>query len=103
MVRIHAARNLTELTIVRDHLAARGIATEVRNQFASAALGEVPWTATWPELWVVDERDAALAARIIAEVSESDAAEHAWRCARCGEEVDGTLARCWNCESARPE
>lgn len=103
MVRVHTARNLTELAIVRDHLAARGIATEIRNQFTSAALGEVPWTSTWPELWVVDERDAPLAIRLIAEASRGAGAEQPWHCAVCGEEVDATLARCWNCERERPE
>ena len=103
MVRVHTARNLAELAIVRDHLAARGIATEVRNQFTSAALGEIPWTSTWPELWVVDERDAPLATRLITEASRADATEPAWRCPTCGEEVDAVLARCWSCESVRPE
>lgn len=103
MVRVYTARHVTELAVVREYLGARGIATEVRNEFKSAALGQLPWTSTWPELWVVDERDAPLATRLISEASRADATEPAWRCASCGEEVDAVLARCWNCESARPE
>ncbi len=103
MVRVYTARHLTELAVVREHLAARGVATEVRNEFAGAAQGGIPWAWSWPELWVVDERDAPLALRLIAEASRADAIEQPWRCAACGEEVDSTLARCWNCESAHPE
>ncbi|MBK7975991.1 MAG: DUF2007 domain-containing protein [Deltaproteobacteria bacterium] len=104
MVRVHTARNLAELAIVRDHLAARGIATEIRNQFAGAALGEIPWTSTWPELWVVDERDAGLAQRLIAEAGGAAEASCAvWTCRSCGEQVEETFARCWNCEAELPE
>ncbi|MFN7950521.1 MAG: DUF2007 domain-containing protein [bacterium] len=103
MIRVHSAKTLAELKLAQDHLAAYGIASEVRNQFKTAALGDLPWTETWPELWVADESDAARARLLLAVVHESpDPRGPPWRCPRCAESVDADFARCWNCEAERP-
>jgi hypothetical protein len=103
MIRVHSAKNLAELSLVRDHLDAHGIATEIRNQFVGAAMGEIPWTQTWPELWVVNDADASRAEQLIGQaIGPGAATQPAWKCGACGEEVEGGFARCWNCEADRP-
>ncbi len=47
-------------------LESAGIASVVRNAYLNGALGELPPTAIWPELWLLDARDEAKAAQLLA-------------------------------------
>ncbi len=47
-----------------------GIACELHNRYLNGALGDIPADQCAPELWLVDERDEAMARRLI------DAAAH---------------------------
>lgn len=103
MIRVLSAQTLAEVKLAQDHLAAYGIASAVRNEFKIAALGELPWTETWPELWVESDADAARARLLLAVVSEApDPLGPPWTCPRCGEQVEATFVRCWQCEAQRP-
>lgn len=81
-------------------LEAEDIRTELRNAGASGIAGEVPYTQVYPELWVLNNRDEKRARAIIHEYRQKDAdtpAAPAWKCANCGETVDGVYTECWNC------
>ena len=46
-------------------LEAEGIRTEIRNQGASGATGEVPFAQVYPELWVLNNGDEARAKEFV--------------------------------------
>lgn len=43
------------LGLLQSELAAKGIRFEVKNIALQTALGELPPTAIWPEIWVLDD------------------------------------------------
>ncbi len=64
-------------------LDAAGIGCELHNRFATGALGGLPPDQCAPEIWLHDERDTALARRILeAARSGPPAGATRWRCAR---------------------
>lgn len=80
----------------------QGIATLLRNQYVSMARGELPFTDTWPELWLVDDQDWDRARAILsAQTTAANPAEE-WTCARCGETSEGQFSSCWNCSQDKP-
>lgn len=97
-----------DFTIV-DHmrtiLEAAGIRTELRSAGASGRAGVVPYTQVYPELWIRNNRDENRARSIILDYREKEAASPLspeWRCAKCGETVDGIFTECWNCGTPSP-
>lgn len=87
-------------------LESEGIRTEVRNEGGASLAGEVPFTQVFPELWVLETKDVDRAKRILEEYQEkpSPTVEQFpdWTCPKCGEQVDGGYAECWNCGSPMP-
>ena len=72
----------------------------MRNDELSTALGEIPFVACYPELWVVDDevypRARLLLDKWLAESNEKTA----WQCP-CGEVLEGQFETCWKCGSER--
>ena len=69
----------------------------IRNQYLSAAVGEIPPSEAWPQLWVADQNFEC--AKKIIEDTETDSSESqkVLICPNCSEEVEGQFAVCWNC------
>lgn len=88
LVTIHHYRNL---------LAAEGIRTTIRNEYLGAVLGDIPFTDTWPQLWVVNDLDYDRAKQLIDGSALDESPADAWKCRKCGEENEGQFAACWNC------
>ena len=82
----------------KDLLAKEGIECLLRNEQLSAALGEIPFTECFPELWVVDA-EVYPRARLLLEAwlktADPDAAD--WVCGGCGETLAGNFSACWAC------
>jgi len=76
-----------------------GIKFVVRNQYLSGAMGELPITECWPEIWVTDQQEFEQAMDIVriatAELTNNSGP---WHC-RCGEQNEGQFASCWKCGS----
>jgi hypothetical protein len=68
----------------------------MRNEYVSGVTGEVPVFETWPELWVVHDRDYDRAAEIIRTVF-TDTPGDPWLCAGCGEQNEASFEFCWQC------
>jgi hypothetical protein len=98
---LYSSPNAMLVNHVRNLLEAAGIEARMKNEFLGGGAGELPPTEAWPELWVADE-DYPGARRIVDEL-EQDVALPPWRCANCGEEVEGQFSVCWNCGAPRPE
>ncbi len=83
-------------------LTVAGIPCELHNRYLNGALGEIPADQCAPELWLVDERDEALARKIIAAaISGPPAGGTPWRCTRCGETLEAQFTECWQCGAPR--
>ena len=87
---------------VRAALESRGLRIAVRNEFLAGALGELPAQECWIEICVADE-DAALARRILAELSAPGRARSVWRCPGCDELIEPQFTQCWACGGFRED
>ena len=88
--------------LLRERLAAEGIVCLVRNDELSTALGEIPFVECYPELWVVDD-EVYPRARLLLEqwLEEVTLVQKNWRCAECGEILEGQFESCWKCGKER--
>ena len=80
----------------RGLLEAQGIEVTLRNEYVSGVTGEVPVFDTWPELWVVRDRDYERARNILASAL-GEAAGEPWQCRLCGEHNEASFDFCWRC------
>lgn len=101
MRRLYTSADGVWVGYLRALLDAEGIAGVVKNGFLSSAMGELPPHECWPELWVAEE-DYAAAERLLASATATVPGAP-WRCAGCGESVDGELGVCWSCGRAAPD
>jgi hypothetical protein len=88
-IAVHHAKNL---------LAAEGIAAEVRNEFLSSAMGELPPAECQAEVWVLNDEDAARAYGVLRRPAPSGPD---WRCSGCGEVSGPQFTQCWKCGALR--
>jgi len=103
MKRVYVGADAVTAGLLQSALEARGIACLLRNQYLAGGAGELPPTACWPELWVLDERDEVLAQRLIAGALPTAPAEGpAWTCS-CGEALEPQFGQCWRCGAWRDE
>lgn len=97
MKKVHSAENSVELGFIKGMLEQDGINCLVKNQNLSGALGEIPPLECWPELWVCDDRDFALASKIVdTALAPSSGNNLPWLCG-CGESIEGQFTACWSC------
>jgi hypothetical protein len=79
---------------LRNLLENEGIETYIRQRYLGGALGELPFTECWPQLWLRDDRDEQRARAILGAVR--DIPGDRWRCG-CGELLAGQFTTCWRC------
>lgn len=84
---------------LRSELDALNIPYLVKNEYASGAMGELPWQETQLELWLLDEQWYAKAKLIVGELLTKNSDTTVWKCFACGEDNEGHFSICWNCQS----
>jgi hypothetical protein len=99
MQRLCRAATLIEAHMLRDLLAHAGIDAVVLNENATGALGEVPFTSAWPEVWLRDRRDAA-GADVIVRAARRDPGPAERPCVGCGAANPIAFELCWSCGAA---
>jgi hypothetical protein len=88
--------------LLKERLATEEIVCLVRNDELSTALGEIPFVECYPELWVVDDEVFPRARLLLDQwLSEMSMEQGAWRCAGCGEVLEGQFESCWKCDKER--
>lgn len=80
----------------KNLLAHNGIPSELRNEYAAGALGELSAFDSWPEVWVSEEHYAK-AKKILAKLSGPIEGKP-WTCLNCAEINEPTFQHCWNCQ-----
>jgi len=96
VIRFCTAANLPEAHLLVRLLAEAGIAARILNEHAQGGTGELPFTQTWPEIWLERETDLVRADEVRRHFERG--AEEAPRCcAQCGEQNPGSFELCWKC------
>lgn len=97
MKKLCSTANIIEAQLLADLLKQDGIDVRVFNQYAVGALGEIPFTHTYPELWVVNDRDLSRANAVTSAAARALASDANKPCRGCGEPLAADLLSCWNC------
>ncbi len=100
MRKVHTAESIVEIAHLRNLLESEGIACVVRNDRLGGIVGEIPFLECWPELWVVQTGNYLKAKSVVDELLHASTPSAPWRCAGCGETIEGQFALCWNCGAA---
>ena len=99
MKQLHAARNALEAHLVRDLLASHGIEAEVRGEYLTGGMGELPLDVC--SVWVHDDKELKRARELVNAVLSGNFAREAsaqrWTCGQCGEALEGQFTACWQC------
>ncbi len=103
MKRIYIAENLADAHILCSHLGEHGIQGHVFNEFSHGAVGELPFTHTWPEVWVKHDRDEARALDIVQEYSADESHLSDISCSHCQQPNPANFELCWNCSAELPK
>jgi len=98
--KLYAAANLQEAYLILHRLEHADIAARILNEHAHGALGEIPFTHAYPEVWVLEAADLNRARAIIDEYQRAAPVTTSRACARCGESNPGDFDFCWNCGAA---
>lgn len=96
MTVLYVAANPVEAEIVKDYLAAHGIAVSIRGVFAWGGVGDLPLAEAYPRLYLEREADRPQATALLLEY-ERGGARGTRICPRCGEISPGNFVLCWNC------
>ena len=102
MKRIYSAASLPEAHLVLHRLQAEGIAARVFNENAQGAVGELPFTHAYPEIWIEHLKDEEKARSVVRQFETHPTSEPGWHCAGCGEHNPATFEVCWRCASTLP-
>jgi hypothetical protein len=105
VIKVFEDFELTTVGRIQSLLEANGIRTFLKNQFASGALGELPFVEICPQLYVLQPADLPAANRLIRQAAPPPVTSEpliGWTCTHCDAEVDGELGVCWQCGSEGP-
>lgn len=97
---VYTHENRLLVANAQNLLTETGIATTLKNEYASGATGELSFLSTWPELWVLNDSDFECALELIKKTSNNDN-EAEWLCTQCGEQNSESFDSCWNCQFER--
>ena len=99
MKRVYIADSLADAYLVCNRLLESGINAQVFNEYSNGAVGELPFTHTWPEVWVENDRHVAFARQIVEHRELFDANLNDVQCPQCGEANPVNFEVCWNCSA----
>ena len=101
MVRAYSSLDTLVIDNLYNLLAQQEVLCEVRNRHARSAMGELPITEVFTELWVAED-DLEVATQLIRralddEGSDRESAGPTRKCERCGTEIEPNFDTCWKC------
>ncbi len=88
--------------LLKERLEQEGVACLLRNQQLFSALGEIPFTECFPELWVVDAETWPRARALLDQWLAAHASTGTWTCPACHETIDPPFSTCWRCGYEHP-
>ena len=101
MKKLFTSQDAFELQAVRSELDALSIPYMVKNEFASGAIGELPWQDSQQEVWLVDDSWYARASQVIElfiqKSNDKALSSEDWICGKCSEQNGAAFDVCWQC------
>ena len=94
MLRLAQAPNLAIASLWAHSLREQGVAVSIQREYLGAAAGQLPPDQCLPEIWIEDDRQLAVAQRLLHELQHRP--QRRWQCG-CGELVEGGFEQCWHC------
>lgn len=94
---VYTHEHLTLVATVANHLEQNDIEVITKNQYASGGVGQLAPIDTWPEVWVVSDKDYSRAIELVENLNK-DLDKPQWHCQNCNEMNDATFDFCWNCQ-----
>lgn len=105
MKHVYTAKLAADAYLIKGFLESAGIEAVVRGEYLVGGQGELP--AGLCSVWITDDAQYAYADRLVADFLSGNAARearhNAWRCPKCGEQLEGQFTQCWQCGAARPD
>jgi len=102
MKKLISQSSLIELAPYEFALNVADIKFSRKNEFISGAIGDLPFTEVWPELWLINdeqfEQADKICQRITLEVNNNDID---WSCVQCKEINANSFEFCWSCGELR--
>lgn len=98
MKMVYTNENRFNVVNAQNVLGLEGIETQLKNEYASGAVGELSPFDAWVELWVLIDSDRDRAAKIIDDFFRLGSSKP-WVCDHCSEANEATFEFCWNCQS----
>ena len=88
--------------MLKEILAKEGIDCVLKNDQLGTAMGEIPFTECYPELWLLDA-EVYPRARLFLDnwLKNESAGAGPWVCSGCGEELEAQFGACWSCGRER--
>jgi len=102
MRKVYTASNLPEAHLILHLLQHAGIDARVFNENACSVFGEMPLSASLPEVWVMDVAYEARACLVVEAFSRQELSTIVQSCKSCGEQNPQEFEICWNCGLAFP-
>jgi hypothetical protein len=103
VTKVFVAQHPTEAHLLAGVLESEGIPSEVRSEALFSASGEIPIGEALPEIWVLNDDQAAAARDVLRKRStDANTAGEAWQCSGCGETVEPQFTACWKCNAEKP-
>lgn len=103
MKRVYTASNLPDAHIVRDLLAHAGVPAHIFNANAMGALGDLPMSSAYPQVWITQLHQEQHARAVIAHYQRQETVTANKYCASCTEANPGEFDICWNCNATLPD
>lgn len=99
MVKVFTDPNGFIVAHVQNLLALDGIQSEIRNEYAAGATGELAYVDVWPELWVAQWQESK--AKLVISKLGADEFSGEWCCCACREVNEASFDLCWQCGEDR--
>lgn len=97
MYRLYQAVNLQEAHLLLHQLEQADIRVHLFNEYAQGALGDIPFSNAYPEIWLDDAHDLPQARHIVTRFEQRPEPQGTVRCTGCGEDNPDNFETCWQC------
>ncbi len=100
MIKLFTDERLFVLLQLKQQLDEADLSSFIKNELLAGGTGDLPFTETWPELWLHRKSDYPQAMKIVNDFKKTldDSSEAPdWTCPQCGEDNEGHYGLCWSC------
>jgi len=98
MIRIYLAQDIQQANLILHLLEHHNINVKILNQYTQGALGELPFTQAYPEIWV-EEKHGDSAKKLIKNFEKLPLNNNTVFCCNCNEVNPENFETCWSCGS----